>query len=220
MSAAERLVLSASHLAFARTLAGWLTELGVDDRQRPVVAIAGESGSGKSITATALARVLADAGRPTVVLHQDDYFVRPPRANHEHRCRDLASVGPQEVDLALLATHVDAFRAGRHATGPLVDYPSDSFTTRSLDFASAAALIVEGTYVLYLNDVDIRLFLEATHEDTAERRRQRNRDIDAPIVDRVLAIEHELIAPQAARAHAVITREFAIRSRVERPSRP
>ena len=212
MTTGERLVLDARHLTFARSLADLLdAELGLGRVSRPVVAIAGESGSGKSITATALAEVLRERGRRVVVLYQDDYFVRPPRVNHEHRCVDLGSVGPQEVNLALLAAHVAAFRAGRDATGPRVDYASDSFTTRELPLANADVLVVEGTYVLQLADADIRIFLEATHEDTAERRRLRNRDVDAPIVDQVLAIEHTLIAPQAERAHVLIDANFAIR---------
>lgn len=212
MTTGERLDLDARHLAFAHSLAGVLdTELGLARAARPVVAIAGESGSGKSITATALAEVLRASGRRVAVLHQDDYFVRPPRANHEHRCVDLGSVGPPEVNLALIAAHVAAFRAGRVVTGPRVDYASDSFRTHELPFADADALVVEGTYVLQLADSDIRIFLEATHRDTAERRRLRNRDVDAPIVDQVLAIEHALIAPQAERAHVVIDASFAIR---------
>lgn len=212
MTTGERLVLEPRHLALARSLADLLDpQLALAGGPRPVIAVAGESGSGKSITATALAEVLHERGRRVVVLHQDDYFIRPPRANHEHRCVDLGSVGPQEVNLALLAAHVADFRAGRDAMGPRVDYASDSFHARELPFANADVLVVEGTYVLQLADTDIRIFLEATHEDTAERRRLRNRDVDAPIVDQVLAIEHALIAPQAERAHVLIDANFAIR---------
>ncbi len=70
-------------------------------------------------------------------------------------------------------------------------------------------LIIEGTYVLPLKDMDIRIFLRATHEETRERRRARNRDIDAPIVDSVLRIEHTVISPQMQLADIVIDRDFA-----------
>jgi uridine kinase len=180
-------------------------------RDRTVVGIAGESGSGKSVTASDLARELGASGRTSMVLHQDDYFHRPPRTNHEHRERHLASVGPQEVDLERLASHVALFRDGRDGvTVPSVDYPGNRFVTRVADFSSVAVLIVEGTYVLTLADLDVRIFLEATSDATRERRRQRNRDIDAPIVDQVLAIEHTLIAPQAECADIVIDGEFRI----------
>ena len=180
-------------------------------RGRVVIAVAGESGSGKSVTASSLAGALDADGLLTRVIHQDDYFKLPPRANHENRCRDLANVGPHEVDLALLHSHIVAFRDGRDGvTAPLVDYPLDAFLTQRFDFSALAVLVVEGTYVFRLDDVDVRIFLDATSDDTRERRRVRNRDIDAPIVDQVLAIEHELIAPQRSLAQIVIDKDFRI----------
>lgn len=201
--------------ALARELALLLdARYGVRRRARTVVGIAGESGSGKSVTAERLARELDAGGTATLVLHQDDYFHRPPRTNHEHRLLDLAHVGPHEVNFGLLSAHVAAFRLGQDgATGPRVDYPADRFVTRPLDFARIAVLIVEGTYVLQLDDLDVRVFLEATHRDTRERRRRRARDVDAPVVETILGIEHDVIARQAAGADIVIDREFAIRTR-------
>ena len=214
MTASERPVPEASQFALARSITTILRSTFALGRQdRTVIAIAGESGSGKSSTATSIAHGLTAEGHPTVVLHQDDYFLRAPRANHAHRCADLSSVGPHEVDLTLLASHIAAFRIGRaNVLAPRADAASDSFVTWRPDFVNAAVLVVEGTYVLHLEESDIRIFLDATHEDTAERRRQRNRDVDEPIIDRILAIEHDLIAPQASRAHIVIGSDFAIRA--------
>lgn len=183
----------------------------LDSARRTVIGIAGESGSGKSVTATGLARALDGSGWPTVVLHLDNYFVRPPRTNHEHRLVDLANVGPHEVDLTRLASAVAAFRAGAAGVrAPVVDYPGNRFVEEVVSFAGVQVLIVEGTWALHLGDLDIRLFLDATHEDTLERRRDRNRDIDAPIMRDILAIEHTLVAPMRARADIVIDRHFAI----------
>ena len=198
-------------------LAGELAALLIGDhqlrtRRRPVIAIAGESGSGKSVTASALARCLSASGIPAAVLHQDDYFVRPPRANHEHRMRDLSSVGPQEVNAALLQSHVEHFRGARDGVVvPRVHYPTDCFLTASVDFGPVAVLVVEGTYALRLVTADVGIFLEATHDDTHERRRIRNRDIDAPIIGQVLAIEHTIIGQQRELARIVIDRAFSIR---------
>ena len=210
---ASRIALAPEYGVLAGALRAWLeARYAAGWPARLVVGVAGESGSGKSVTAVALARALATSGRPAGVLHQDDYFLRPPRANHEHRERDLRHVGPHEVDLAAIAAHVADFRAGRDGVeAPLVDYPSDSFRIQRHDFAPLAALVVEGTYVLRLDDLDVRIFLDATHEDTRDRRRARNRDIDSPFVEQVLRIEHEVIAPQAALAHVDVDRDFRIR---------
>ena len=213
MTGDDETVAHPTHRALATALVEVLTvqhALGARGA-RMVVAIAGESGSGKSVTALCLARELTASGLPADVLHQDDYFHRPPATNHAHRLRDLLSVGPQEVDLALLRAHVAAFRAGANGVPtPQVDYPGNCFLTRQRDFADLALLIVEGTYVLAHVHSDIRIFLDATSIDTRERRAARNRDIDAPIVEQVLAIEHPLIAAQAERADIRIDRHFRI----------
>ncbi len=212
MTGGERLIVEPAHLALAQSLLETLEgQFGLGREERTVVAIAGESGSGKSTSAMALAEVMAARGIPAVVLHQDDYFIRPPRANHAHRLDDLSSVGPHEVRLDLLAAHIADFRDGRDVPdAPRADHHTDSFVARRLDLAAASVLIVEGTYVLTLHDSDARIFLEATHEDTDERRRLRNRDVDAPIMGRILAIEHEIIALQARRADILVDRHFAI----------
>jgi len=59
-----------------------------------------------------------------------------------------------------------------------------------------------------LRGIDARVFLEVTHEETRERRRVRNRDIDAPVIDQILAIEHDIIVEQAEQADIVIDRDF------------
>ena len=191
-----------------------IRHLGLPRDGRVVVAVAGESGSGKSTTAASLGRALSARGILTGLIHQDDYFLRPPRTNHEYRLLDLHHVGPHEVNVELMQSHVDAFLAGRDGVeAPAVDYPGNRFVTRPLDFAALQALIVEGTYVFRLRGIDARIFLDATHADTKERRRIRNRDIDAPVIDRILAIEHEIIARQSQQADIIIDRDFAARWR-------
>lgn len=215
MSESSRLDVREEYLQLARALEAMIVaELDVERDGGVVIGIAGESGSGKSVTATCLARVLSDGGNSTAVIHQDDYFHRPPRTNHEYRCHHLDSVGPQEVNLALLETHIAAFRERRDGiSAPLVDYPANRFVTQRYDFGALRALVVEGTYVLQLADLDVRIFLDATHDDTRERRRIRNRDLDEPIIDQILAIEHAIIARQAARADILIDKDFTVRSR-------
>jgi uridine kinase len=202
----------------ARSLALLITErLGLPRAEPTVIAVAGESGSGKSTTATGLARELTTGGIGAGLVHQDNYFFRPPRTNHEYRLLDLSHVGPHEVNLELLQSHIDAFLAGSDGVeAPAVDYPANRFVTQQLRFSALAVLIVEGTYVFRLRGIGARVFLDATHEDTKERRRVRNRDIDAPVIDQILAIEHEIIARQANQADIVIDRDFVIRERTQR----
>jgi uridine kinase len=179
---------------------------------RPVIGVAGESGSGKSTTAEALARALEQTGVPAALIHQDHYFRLPPRTNHAARVADLSRVGPHEVALERIAAHVAAFRAGAPGVeAPRVDYPGNRFDSTWHDFAAARVLVVEGTYALRLEGLDVRVFLEATHADTHARRMARNRDLWEPVIDTILAIEHAAIAPQGAMADLRIDRDFRVR---------
>ena len=151
MTNRDRFDVKPSYAALARALAASIGAREQSPRTLGlVVGIAGESGSGKSITATCLARELDGAGRRARVIHQDDYFRLPPRSNHEHRLLDLAHVGPHEVNLDLLRTHIADFRAKRdNISVPLVDYPGNRFVTERFDFGQVDVLLVEGTYVLH-----------------------------------------------------------------------
>jgi len=197
-----------------RLLALLRRDFGIPRGARTVIAVAGESGSGKSVTAIDLATVLNRDGIGAAIIHQDDYFVRPPRTNHEHREQDITSVGPQEVQLDLILRHIAEFRAGALSiSGPAVNYATNRFDTRTIALDGCEVLVVEGTYGLMVDDADVRVFLEATYEDTTTARRERNRDIDAPFVTQVLEIEHSIIAKQVDLADIVISRDYAISRR-------
>ena len=201
-------------LLTSELLAHLTDTFGIATRAHTVIGVAGESGSGKSTTAARLTEALTATGLPTVLINQDNYFVRPPRTNHASRVADLATVGPQEVQLALIEEHLAAFRHGvDRVEAPLVNYPENRFDTQTLHFTGARVLVVEGTYVLNLPSLDVRIFLEATHTDTHERRMARNRDIHEPIIDTILGIEHTIIARQAALADLLIDRDFHVRRR-------
>lgn len=179
-----------------------------------VVGIAGESGSGKTTIAAALAAALEHRGLVTATLHQDDYFVRPPRVNHEFRRSHPESVGPGEVNLALLAEHLGAFRTRRRDVPvPVVDYPGDRFDVHLRDFSGVDVLILEGTYVLLLDGLHVGVFLSATHEQTRARRVARARDVFEPFVDDVLRTEHRIIAPLREHAHLVVSEGGTVRRR-------
>lgn len=215
MNNSDRHAVSEQSLSLARQLLLSLQrQHGLVPGRRFVVGVAGESGSGKSVVATSLAHTLRAEGYATCVLHQDDYFVRPPRTNHEYRMLDIPGrTGPHEVQLGLIAAHLAAFRREEFVDAPVVNYPENRFDRHRLDLGECDVLIVEGTYALGLADLDARIFLTATHDDTAERRRLRNRDIDDPRIAEILQIEHQLIAPQAAVADLLIDRDYVMTRR-------
>ena len=177
------------------------------------LSVAGESGSGKSETATAIAEALEKEGIMSVILQQDDYFVYPPKSNDRARRRDIAWVGPQEVRLDLLDSHLRAFHDNADSIDkPLVDYETDSVGDERIVVADARVAIAEGTYTSLLNNVDIRVFIARDYEETRAHREKRKRDAAEldPFIDDVLKIEHGIISLHRARADIVINADYSV----------
>jgi uridine kinase len=173
------------------------------------VAIAGESGSGKSELAFELCRILEEKKVGCIILQQDDYFVYPPRTNHEMRKKNLNMVGTAEVKLDFLDSNVRSFKRGENPIyKPLVNYNDDKITTEELDAAKAKVLIAEGTYTTLLQFVDLRVFIDRDYINTKKSREKRARDKYEPFINEVLKTEHQIISGHKDMAHIIVEPDF------------
>jgi uridine kinase len=142
-------------------------------------------------------------------LQQDDYFVFPPRTNHEMRRRNLEQVGPYEVKLDFLDSNLRSFKQGESVVyKPLVIYEKDLITREEMPVADLAVLIAEGTYTSLLEFVDLRVFIDRTYRQTLEARKRRARDQWEPFIQDVLEREHQIISQHRALADVVIPDDF------------
>jgi len=206
----DAIVVEEHHVRAARGVVTLLRQL-LDGGDRFAVTIAGESGSGKSETAQAVVDELKSAGVAAVIFQQDDYFVYPPKSNDRARRTDIDWVGPQEVRLELLDSHLRAFLSGDGSvTKPLVNYTEDSIGEERLDLGDARVAIAEGTYTTLLENASARAFIDRTYLQTRGHREKRQRDaseLDA-FIERVLAIEHAEIASHKPRASIIIDEDY------------
>ena len=207
----DRLMVEAHHLAAATILADRVLRLPTRVGAPAIVTIAGESGSGKSETAEALANELKRRGRTALVLQQDDYFEYPPKTNATRRREDISRVGPQEIRLDLLSAHLERIRAGAHAIdAPLVDYEGDRIDRQTIDLYGTDVLIVEGTYTSLLEPVDLRVFIDRTYEETRAARVARAREVQNDVLERVLRIEHRIVSSHKERADVLIASNYTV----------
>ena len=178
---------------------------------RYTITVAGESGSGKSETAKALAEALETRGVACGIYQQDDYFVLPPKSNDKKRREDIAWVGTQEVRLDLLDEHLAAALSGADEVNkPLVVYDDDAIIEETMDLRGLKVLIAEGTYTTLLEHVDTRVFIARTRLETLEARRKRGREAIEPFIEKVREIEHATISPHAERADVVIRKDYDV----------
>ena len=173
------------------------------------ITVAGESGSGKSELASEIARLLTERGFKTGILQQDDYFVFPPRTNHEMRRHNLEQVGTYEVKLDFLDSNLRSFKRGESPLyKPLVIYDEDRITREEMDVSDLKALVAEGTYTSLLQFADYRVFIDRDYHQTLEARKRRARDKWEPFIQEVLEREHRIISEHKALADVVVSADF------------
>jgi uridine kinase len=202
----DKLLIDSHHTGRAQEICA---ELDGSVSQGFTLTVAGESGSGKSELAFEIARLLSESGKATGILQQDDYFVFPPKTNHEMRRRNIEQVGPYEVKLDFLDSNLRSFKRGEQSIfKPLVYYEENRMTTEELDVGEFVALIAEGTYTSLLSFVDFRVFIDRDYHQTLEARKRRARDVFDDFIVDVLEREHRIISQHKERADVIVTTEF------------
>ncbi len=209
----DTIIVEAHHRRAAEAIAPIILSRIKGSGGRYVISVAGESGSGKSEMATAIADVLQHSGISSVIFQQDDYFVYPPKTNDKTRREDISWVGPQEVKLDLLDESLQMFLDGKvEIDKPLVIYDEDRVTSEVLGTHHAQVAIAEGTYTSLLNTVNARIFIDRSYLDTRAHREKRSRhksELD-PFIDKVLTIEHGIISSHKSRADIVINKDYSV----------
>lgn len=175
------------------------------------IGICGESGSGKSVTAFSLQKVMEMHGIQSRVLQMDDYFKLPPKSNHDNRKKSLEHVGTHEVQLNLIHENVLEFKARKSfLRKPLVNYQENSISEEMINVDEVQVLIIEGTYILEMDDFDISIFIDKNYRDTYESRMNRNRDEQTDFIEEVLKIEHEIIRKFKEKASVILDKDYQI----------
>ena len=181
-------------------------------KDRTIIAVCGESGSGKTVTATSLKMQLKENGVSSYILHLDSYFKLPPKENHNKRLEILDWVGAGEVNLELLQKHVDLFKEGAQVIKvPVVDYINNCFEEIVLGLKHEDVLIIEGVYSFLLEGINFGIFMERNYLQTKENRQKRSREVYDSYVEQILEIEHKIIAPLIKKADMVIDVNYIIR---------
>jgi uridine kinase len=141
----------------------------------------------------------------------DDYFFLPPISNHAARLENNSHIGKQEVDLIKLQTNIHSFLINEEQiTKPLVYYKENTIGSESIQFENNQILIIEGTYVFSLDNINYRVFMDRNYLETKLHRDARARDEQSDFVESVLAIEHEIIISSRDTANCIIHKNFSV----------
>ncbi len=202
----DKLVITEYHRRAAAKIYSKLSEILPRANNGVAVTVAGESGCGKSETAAVLAELCEKDGHKSLILQQDDYFIYPPHTNHAKREEDINWVGMQEVKLQLMDENLRDIKEGNKKvlTKPLVIFDEDKITEEQVDISNVKVVIAEGTYTTTLQNADLRGFIDRDYRQTKKSRLARSRDPATEFLEKVLAIEHEIISKHKQLADIII----------------
>ncbi len=178
---------------------------------RFVVAISGESGSGKTELSHCLANLYKKAGLKAKPLHTDNYYMSLPEIRNQWReAHGRESIGYTEYDWDVINKNLVDFRAGAVTEMPCVDIVTDQVDRLITDFAKIDVLILDGLYALKTDDVDMRVFIDITYEETKKAQLRRGKEAQTPFRTMVLEREHEVVTSLKDMADLYVSRNFEV----------
>ncbi|MBU0765127.1 MAG: zeta toxin family protein [Bacteroidetes bacterium] len=151
-----------------KNAAGAIAEKVLEKRKgKYVVAISGESGSGKSELAHCLAKEFKNRGIRSKIIHADNYYCTHPLKRKEWRMKNgINSVGFTEYDWDVLNRNISDYRNGRKSEMPCVDLANDQVDRLITDFSEIDLLIIDGLYAIKAEDANMRIFIDLTYHKT------------------------------------------------------
>ncbi|MEE9615805.1 MAG: uridine kinase [Anaerolineae bacterium] len=180
------------------------------ESDKMVIAIGGESGSGKSELAHVISRRLKDKGELAKILHIDNYYRVSPQERTEWRKRHgVESIGLSEYDWDLINQNIAEFRESKEAVLPCIDLLTDQEDRLITNFEGIKYLIVEGLYPLRA-DADLKIFIDLTYHETKKAQILRGKEPQNEFRLQVLQREHEVVQSLRPSADLLVTKDFDV----------
>ncbi len=191
-----------------------LIEMIIEKRTpKMMIAISGESGSGKTELAHVVAKGLRKHGIFAKPLHIDNYYRIHPHVRTEWRLENGIEnvVGPGEYDWDTLNRNIREFKEGLSSTGPCVDLVTEQIDQLTTDYKEIDMLIIDGLYAIKTDDVDIRVFIELTFHETKKAQLLRGKEPQNEYRMRVLEQEHKEVQKLKSSADVLIGMDYTLR---------
>ncbi len=204
------LLITENHKKAAKQLISRLDNLSGD---KIILAIGGESGSGKTEIAHEVAKILKNRKTPAKVMHIDNYYQTSPADRTLWRKEHgLESIGYTEYDWVLINRNIDEFRKDEEQVEmPCIDLLTDQEDLLITSFKGLKYLIIEGLYAIQA-EADLKVLIDLTYHETKKAQFERGKEPTNEYRWQVLQREHEVIQSLRSRADLFVTKEFTVTS--------
>lgn len=179
-----------------------------------IIAISGESGSGKSELAHVIAKGLRKHGIMAKPIHIDNYYRIHPLERTEWRKKNGIEnvVGYGEYDWDTIYRNIQDFKNNRKSTMPCVDLVTEQIDQLTTDFKGIDMLVIDGLYAIKTEGADLRVFLELTYHETKKAQVVRGKEPQNEYRMAVLEQEHRMVQALKSKADILISKEYEVLS--------
>ena len=177
-----------------------------------VVAVSGESGSGKSEVSHLIAKGLCGKGIIAKVIHTDNFYRTLPQERRQWREENGLEqvVGPDEYDWNKLNLVVSDFLSGSKSAMPCVDLITQQVDVLTTDFSETDVLVLDGLYAVNTPQVNLSVFIELTYRETKKAQSVRGKESTDEFRYRVLEAEHKAVKKLRSKADLFISKDYQV----------
>jgi uridine kinase len=186
----------------------------IEKRRGPkyIIAISGESGSGKTEMTHVIAKGLYANGVVAKPVHIDNFYKTLPLERNTWRKEQGVEtvVGPDEYDWDAIHRVVDDFKHGRKSEMPCVDLVTQRVDRLITDFSEVDVLVIDGLYAIKTPGVDLAVMIDLTYHETKKAQSSRGKENADAFRFRVLEAEHKAVQTLRQRAHLFISKAYKV----------
>ncbi len=176
-----------------------------------IIAIGGESGSGKSELGHEVARLLKGQGTPAKVMHIDNYYQTSPQERNPWRKKHgPESIGYTEYDWDTINRNLREFRADADdVIMPCIDLLTDQEDTLKTSFKGLRYMVIEGLYAVQA-EADVRVFIDLTYHETKKAQLLRGKENVDEWRMTVLEREHQVVRSLRPLANLIVDKNYQV----------
>ncbi len=182
-------------------------------KDKMMIGISGESGSGKSELAHVIAKGLRKHGIMAKPIHIDNYYRILPLERTEWRMSHGIEnvVGYGEYDWDTIYRNIEDFKNNSKATMPCIDLVTEQVDTLITDFKGIDMLIIDGLYAIKTDKLDLRVFIELTYHETKKAQVVRGKEPQNEYRMAVLEQEHKMVQALKDSADILIGMQYDVK---------
>jgi len=177
-----------------------------------IVAISGESGSGKSELTHVVAKEMRKHGIFAKPIHIDNFYNTLPLERTEWRIQNGIEnvVGLSEYKWDEINRVINDFKNDHKSSMPCVDLVTEQVDTLTTNFQNVDMLIIDGLYAINTERVDLRVFIELTYHETKKAQKDRGKEPQNEYRMRVLEQEHKQVMSIKHKADLLVNMEYRV----------